>query len=171
MLVAPAHALEYTIDEPEDYLFGRPNFQRPQVAPGIVEIRRDLCVGGGLCGGVAELACAASTAHIHRGITTVRIGLLLVRSGPGGLRQRSGRHPRHFSSSVVSFSQRNHQNTTKEIKAMKMKHFVSRLTAGIACAALVFGLPLPARAAAPAERAQALGPFWQLASDQTRYPP
>ena len=24
MLVAPAHALEYTIDEPEDYLFGRP---------------------------------------------------------------------------------------------------------------------------------------------------
>ena len=34
---------------------------------------------------------------------------------------------------------------------MKMKHFVSRLTAGIACAALVFGLTLPARAAAPAE--------------------
>ncbi len=24
MLVAPAHALEYTVDEPEDYLFGRP---------------------------------------------------------------------------------------------------------------------------------------------------
>ena len=24
MLVAPAHALEYTFDEPEDYLFGRP---------------------------------------------------------------------------------------------------------------------------------------------------
>ena len=34
---------------------------------------------------------------------------------------------------------------------MKMKDFASRLTAGIACAALVFGLTLPARAAAPAE--------------------
>ena len=34
---------------------------------------------------------------------------------------------------------------------MKMKDFGSRLTAGIACAALVFGLTLPARAAAPAE--------------------
>ena len=34
---------------------------------------------------------------------------------------------------------------------MKMKDFASRLTAGIACAALVFGLTLPAKAAAPAE--------------------
>ena len=34
---------------------------------------------------------------------------------------------------------------------MKMKDFGSRLTAGIACAALVFGLTLPANAAAPAE--------------------
>jgi len=34
---------------------------------------------------------------------------------------------------------------------MKMKNFASRLTAGIACAALVLGLTLPARAAAPAE--------------------
>ena len=34
---------------------------------------------------------------------------------------------------------------------MKMKDFASRLTAGIACAALVFGLTLPANAAAPAE--------------------
>lgn len=30
---------------------------------------------------------------------------------------------------------------------MKMKNFASRLTAGIACAALVFGLTIPARAA------------------------
>ena len=34
---------------------------------------------------------------------------------------------------------------------MKMKNFASRLTSGIACAALVFGLTIPARAAAPAE--------------------
>lgn len=34
---------------------------------------------------------------------------------------------------------------------MKMKNLVSRLTAGVACAALIFGLTLPANAAAPAE--------------------
>ena len=34
---------------------------------------------------------------------------------------------------------------------MKMKNLVSRLTAGIACAALIFGLTLPTNAAAPAE--------------------
>ena len=34
---------------------------------------------------------------------------------------------------------------------MKMKNFAHRLTSGIACAALIFGLTLPANAAAPAE--------------------
>ena len=41
------------------YAQGR-DFQRPQVAPGVIEIGRNLRVGSGLRGGVAELACTAA---------------------------------------------------------------------------------------------------------------